>query len=122
MILRPPRSTRTDTLFPPRRSSDLRKHEPSPCRPWQLHALPCQQRGGPLPPARLPQGQSQRSEEHTSELQSLMRISYAVFCLKKKKNSAKQTELTTKYNTTQVYYQTTLYSKELENTQETADD
>src|SRR3546814_5258557 len=33
----------------------------------------------------LPEGQQRRSEEHTSELQSLMRISYAVFCLKKKK-------------------------------------
>src|SRR3546814_2328898 len=39
----------------------------------------------PLPGARQPLPQSQRSEEHTSELQSLMRISYAVFCLKKKK-------------------------------------
>src|SRR3546814_5133184 len=36
-------------------------------------------------PCRLPSGAGQRSEEHTSELQSLMRISYAVFCLKKKK-------------------------------------
>src|SRR3546814_6301954 len=38
----------------------------------------------------LVQDQQQRSEEHTSELQSLMRISYAVFCLKKKKNKHKQ--------------------------------
>src|SRR3546814_7313291 len=35
----------------------------------------------------------QRSEEHTSELQSLMRISYAVFCLKKKKNTIKTTRI-----------------------------
>src|SRR3546814_3786170 len=45
----------------------------------QVRALPARQRAGAeLPPAR------RRSEEHTSELQSLMRISYAVFCLKKK--------------------------------------
>src|SRR3546814_2849951 len=41
--------------------------------------------------ARLIAGGGDRSEEHTSELQSLMRISYAVFCLKKKKKQAKQT-------------------------------
>src|SRR3546814_5147132 len=90
MIRRPPRSTRTDTLFPyndalpissapdclPRRSSDrsrsprLRPGTPTGSARW-----------------RLPRGKPScagRSEEHTSELQSLMRISYAVFCLKKK--------------------------------------
>src|SRR3546814_3136198 len=41
---------------------------------------------------------SRRSEEHTSELQSLMRISYAVFCLKKKKYSRKQTTIRTIYS------------------------
>src|SRR3546814_1762582 len=41
-------------------------------------------RGGDQPAAGLGRGQEARSEEHTSELQSLMRISYAVFCLKKK--------------------------------------
>src|SRR3546814_3956426 len=70
MIRRPPRSTRTDTLFPYTTlfRSDISSvstisvpaRRPSPtCRRWM------------------------RSEEHTSELQSLMRISYAVFCLKK---------------------------------------
>src|SRR3546814_2034341 len=44
---------------------------------------------GPRPVAGRRQGE--RSEEHTSELQSLMRISYAVFCLKKKKNITRQT-------------------------------
>src|SRR3546814_6123434 len=44
-----------------------------------------QQRGGGEARRRAPEGPHQRSEEHTSELQSLMRISYAVFCLKKKK-------------------------------------
>src|SRR3546814_3980667 len=42
-----------------------------------------------------------RSEEHTSELQSLMRISYAVFCLKKKKNNNRTTQLPSTHKTTQ---------------------
>src|SRR3546814_5070147 len=72
MIRRPPRSTRTDTLFP--YTTLFRSPTPSStsgkgCRSWR-------------PTIRsTPTG---RSEEHTSELQSLMRISYAVFCLKKK--------------------------------------
>src|SRR3546814_15324017 len=83
MIRRPPRSTRTDTLFPyttlfrslqPVRT-DLAGHDPGG------GARPREDRG------HLPDSRAQRigrSEEHTSELQSLMRISYAVFCLKKK--------------------------------------
>src|SRR3546814_3879819 len=73
MIRRPPRSTRTDTLFP---YTTLFRSAPSAGsagRPSNSSApAPCWR----------------RSEEHTSELQSLMRISYAVFCLKKKKNIA----------------------------------
>src|SRR3546814_4193339 len=49
--------------------------------------------------ARLDQGLQFRSEEHTSELQSLMRISYAVFCLKKKKNNKRQKSTHTTNNT-----------------------
>src|SRR3546814_9077412 len=77
MIRRPPRSTRTDTLFPYTtlfRSRRRRRHD----RPCRRHRR-CRWRAGRGYPRR-------RSEEHTSELQSLMRISYAVFCLKKKKN------------------------------------
>src|SRR3546814_4017688 len=99
MIRRPPRSTRTDTLFPYTtlfRSADdledvplrlqLRAHaaqgphhavhlrEPGVTGQQDLHGI-----RQPRSPA------AARSEEHTSELQSLMRISYAVFCLKKKK-------------------------------------
>src|SRR3546814_13511388 len=74
MIRRPPRSTRTDTLFPYttlfRSSTVLLKLL---CAPDDLHDFE----------RRVPG--RRRSEEHTSELQSLMRISYAVFCLKKKK-------------------------------------
>src|SRR3546814_3014639 len=86
MIRRPPRSTRTDTLFPYTTlfRSLRRLRESSRTREQNITSAPstafihfrrilssiCARR--------------QRSEEHTSELQSLMRISYAVFCLKKK--------------------------------------
>src|SRR3546814_4692879 len=83
MIPRPPRSTRTDTLFPYTtlfRSRSVAIRQPSSPPLVQL-------RGAPFPPPELGSPSSQeRSEEHTSELQSLMRISYAVFCLKKKKH------------------------------------
>src|SRR3546814_1802391 len=50
------------------------------------------------PPARQAEEEEARSEEHTSELQSLMRISYAVFCLKKKKQQSKRRKTTQKSN------------------------
>src|SRR3546814_8744634 len=53
------------------------------CRPWPSRC--CRQRPSPSAFRRRPEWRRERSEEHTSELQSLMRISYAVFCLKKKK-------------------------------------
>src|SRR3546814_12840231 len=80
MIRRPPRSTRTDTLFPY----------------TTLFRSPSASGGNDLMVAMNPQTWDAdvaeiepggRSEEHTSELQSLMRISYAVFCLKKKINA-----------------------------------
>src|SRR3546814_9223750 len=97
MIRRPPRSTRTDTLFPyttlfrstecancsqilfcvdphlPSRAPRAKQHHPS------ARCIPGNQR----------HGTTARSEEHTSELQSLMRISYAVFCLTKNNNVKK---------------------------------
>src|SRR3546814_4345970 len=90
-ILRPPRSTRTDTLFP--YTTLFRSWPPARNRPaGQLRAAaePCRggrhhRQGSALG---LRQPLCARSEEHTSELQSLMRISYAVFCLKKKKNDS----------------------------------
>src|SRR3546814_4189882 len=92
MIRRPPRSTRTDTLFPSTtlfrsarlggQGGGLRQRRrgllPDPLR------LPRSARGVDFPADRC--DRAARSEEHTSELQSLMRISYAVFCLKKTKN------------------------------------
>src|SRR3546814_13492583 len=73
MIRRPPRSTRTDTLFP---YTTLFRSQVG----IEVVAVEIfRRRSRASPSAR------ERSEEHTSELQSLMRISYAVFCLKKKK-------------------------------------
>src|SRR3546814_4923282 len=86
MIRRPPRSTRTDTLFPyttlfrsgliASAAFAMASGLSAPSVSVERSAL------GRSSPA-----SSQRSEEHTSELQSLMRISYAVFCLKKKKQN-----------------------------------
>src|SRR3546814_6220741 len=115
MIRRPPRSTRTDTLFP--YTTLFRSHD-ARCGAGKIAARdrgargaaagrqrararrPARRRGDQDRPdgcgarRRFPRGPLlPRSEEHTSELQSLMRISYAVFCLKKKtkNNNAKIT-------------------------------
>src|SRR3546814_1848324 len=85
MIRRPPRSTRTDTLFPYTtlfRSVD-RVVADEFVEPLELFVG--EARIGLAHRQQFPRvGPAARSEEHTSELQSLMRISYAVFCLKKK--------------------------------------
>src|SRR3546814_8791716 len=78
MTRRPPRSTRTDTLFP---YTTLFRSYRGGQRGALIEILGIAV--DVLPPARI---DFDRSEEHTSELQSLMRISYAVFCLKKKNN------------------------------------
>src|SRR3546814_2368359 len=123
MIRRPPRSTRTDTLFPyttlfrsPPAPSAVRtwlfltsdrhqiadpriilnkahaQHTPAPPKAAvepKPSAPPDSHCPAPVPAPRVPAlfDAAPRSEEHTSELQSLMRISYAVFCLKKKKKT-----------------------------------
>src|SRR3546814_1886373 len=86
MIRRPPRSTRTDTLFP---YTTLFRSR-SPKAPRRAAAMPfyATTNGMRGQPAKA-DPRATRSEEHTSELQSLMRISYAVFCLKKKNNNKK---------------------------------
>src|SRR3546814_9595554 len=99
MIRRPPRSTRTDTLFPYTTLFRSRRRCRRAISPGG-HASE-NNRGiaaRPRPPPRFgsPGRVNVRSEEHTSELQSLMRISYAVFCLKKKKHINRNT--TTQYN------------------------
>src|SRR3546814_4757516 len=103
MIRRPPSSTLTDTLFPYTtlfRSGGLVVHVGSRRDPELSLAL--QDRSAEIAGQRRPQLRcvgahlpvvaGQRSEEHTSELQSLMRISYAVFCLKKKKRIQHETK------------------------------
>src|SRR3546814_11336753 len=96
MIRRPPRSTRTDTLFPYTtlfRSTEALSR-PAPGRGGDARRAQKRVRAGADPATdhrkcdqiwRFAQQGKDRSEEHTSELQSLMRISYAVFCLKQKK-------------------------------------
>src|SRR3546814_5564692 len=101
MILQPPRSTRTDTLFP---YTTLFRYGVSsegarPCAWRQTWRRPNRSKWlirnvldstSSQPSAHSPYSAIRaRSEEHTSELQSLMRISYAVFCLKKKNNMIK---------------------------------
>src|SRR3546814_6894150 len=99
MIRRPPRSTRTDTLFPYttlfRSSLPLlarMRHEWRPPKVGRCHRSPA--KTSPT----LAGGREGRSEEHTSELQSLMRISYAVFCLKKKNHEDNTYTFTTSYD------------------------
>src|SRR3546814_6971650 len=90
MIRRPPRSTRTDTLFPYTtlfRSILNRSTEFASAKAANVKALMAAAEAGRLA--------IMRSEEHTSELQSLMRISYAVFCLKKKNKRRTIYEATT---------------------------
>src|SRR3546814_1438778 len=93
MIRRPPRSTRIDTLFPYTtlfRSAPARRR-----RGIRLASDGCPggEAGTPHVAHRC-RPRPRRSEEHTSELQSLMRISYAVFCLKKKKKKNRHSCLT----------------------------
>src|SRR3546814_3085407 len=99
MIRRPPRSTRTDTLFP--YTTLFRSHvilleylaacreligyRPNPTQRDLIGQFLLAIAPQPLICDPLERCPAVRSEEHTSELQSLMRISYAVFCLKKKK-------------------------------------
>src|SRR3546814_4615891 len=96
MIRRPPRSTRTDTLFP--YTTLFRSVQVRGCTTCHRgHRVALCWRRGPFcfvdgtKPLWQTTCMHTRSEEHTSELQSLMRISYAVFCLKKKTKNKKPT-------------------------------
>src|SRR3546814_9826594 len=123
MLRRPPSSTLTDTLVPYTTlfRSGKRPHQPDgrcPGAAGQSHfpvqygklarrVCKCRPMPGHAPgraacaPCSTASGARQRSEEHTSELQSLMRNSYAVFCLKKKtKNTHQQKHNITLRNTT----------------------
>src|SRR3546814_4878646 len=117
MIRRPPISTRTDTLFP--YTTLFRSRNPNV--PSRYHRVLRRAKGNGAAQARSAGRQNQearkqkgrhpkvpppydevscsrRSEEHTSELQSLMRISYAVFCLKKNKTTPQPPSNTHTYN------------------------
>src|SRR3546814_3563229 len=122
MVRRPPRSTRTDTLFPNTtlfrsagRAGRLELCAVADRRGARHHQRPGadQYRGARLLAAGngaalelSDRDGAGRSEEHTSELQSLMRISYAVFCLKKKKHKTHPHKCTHHilYNTYEYYY------------------
>src|SRR3546814_8268451 len=114
MIRRPPRSTRTDTLFP---YTTLFR---SPGYPGVVdHDVDFRMRLGQTVPLRFvahvkleewAADRFSRSEEHTSELQSLMRISYAVFCLKKKNNYNQRNKPVLNTNTTLRLYGTKIVS------------
>src|SRR3546814_3113451 len=118
MIRRPPRSTRTDTLFPyttlfrsaprggspsdtgcPRKVTTTSTSPPPPCAKTERRSTSTvtgneratRPHVSNANTASLSSNPVRRSEEHTSELQSLMRISYAVFCLKKKKQNRQNT-------------------------------
>src|SRR3546814_20468217 len=107
MIRRPPRSTRTDTLFPYTTlfRSDAVYVEGNVSRSVTHHRERLLDHLGDAEGRHLlsvdhrhaaVEGELPRSEEHTSELQSLMRISYAVFCLKKKKTKIKHIYISNK--------------------------
>src|SRR3546814_4780478 len=104
MIRRPPRSTRTDTLFPYTTlfRSQTRDDGATGGRdnlPTRLTQKPGREIT-PAPVSVCPRGRRRsRSEEHTSELQSLMRISYAVFCLKKKNQKSITSQPSQAYTT-----------------------
>src|SRR3546814_1541958 len=122
MIRRPPRSTLTDTLFPyttlfrsvyvnsvsgvriplcpPRILPKQSKKDKKPRKIKRLRGFlfPEQSNGIRLKLMSLLVSSTPRSEEHTSELQSLMRISYAVFCLKKKKSNIRNKTITDQEN------------------------
>src|SRR3546814_5675001 len=88
MIRRPPRSTRTDTLFPYTtlfRSQIEAAGRPLAALSEDAYAILHSSGGAAGKLRQFIEIDASRSEEHTSELQSLMRNSYAVFCLKKKK-------------------------------------
>src|SRR3546814_1480158 len=115
MIRRPPRSTRTDTLFPYTTLFRSVKNVHTPTdrhvrvrrrvMPASEFRLMCDPTSVAVPLHRRVlsidhQSLHRRSEEHTSELQSLMRISYAVFCLKKKTNKCNVPSQTVTQTTT----------------------
>src|SRR3546814_2150398 len=122
MIRRPPRSTRTDTLFPYTtlfRSQDMGTvHMRVTVSGWAEECERDWKRAHDAGEFDEPfDWEWCRSEEHTSELQSLMRISYAVFCLKKKKKTDQLTHYSQQHeNTKSATTQTTQPTKDKKQT------
>src|SRR3546814_3118329 len=118
MIRRPPRSTRTDTLFPYttlfrslRKKAGPRIKSGVTLEQCQLLAISFHhQQATPITAKAPATAPPIRSEEHTSELQSLMRISYAVFCLKKNKNITNTINITTNNNNKQAENEIQIYT------------
>src|SRR3546814_8254547 len=116
MIRRPPRSTRTDTLFPYTtlfrsiqpfcQAISSGQHTRRPCRA----SIVSMKVEASSKDWWVPVSSQARSEEHTSELQSLMRNSYAVFCLKKKKKNK------CIYTCEKITNDTNTYTKQQDNT------
>src|SRR3546814_6356376 len=113
MIRRPPRSTRTDTLFPyttlfrsnrlhSSRSTIAIAHSHAPQGEPSSSSAAAPSAAKTMLIIEIRFGETPRSEEHTSELQSLMRISYAVFCLKKKNTKHLQYKTKNKHNTLKI--------------------
>src|SRR3546814_4359520 len=119
MIRRPPRSTRTDTLFP--YTTLFRSHGAKAKKRRRRKEKTASPAASPPTPSVEPHARPQkgkkgrrraaeefscvvRSEEHTSELQSLMRISYAVFCLKTKTHKHNKSRTNQKCRTTTYKY------------------
>src|SRR3546814_6121387 len=117
MIRRPPRSTRTDTLFPYATLFRSKRRTPAFAAAVASSVVPStfvsmSNRGSRIE-TETETCAARRSEEHTSELQSLMRISYAVFCLKKKNSIQRKvtrTKLTNNITTTP-QHDTTLHTE-----------
>src|SRR3546814_4310016 len=115
MIRRPPRSTRTDTLFPyttlfrSRYFPGVANHCAGIANP-QARPEPVQRSLSDAYVHVAAVRHYCRSEEHTSELQSLMRISYAVFFLKKKRIITMMRLVRDKYSTTQHMHYESLYT------------
>src|SRR3546814_6460499 len=111
MIRRPPRSTRTDTLFP---YTTLFRSTAAGWTSGRTNIAPSR---FTMDTCTAPcGGRRARSEEHTSELQSLMRISYAVFCLKKKKQQITQNIFNYHNKTRYTHYERTQVTNNIRET------
>src|SRR3546814_4065008 len=117
MLRRPPRSTRTDTLFP--YTTLFRSCSPtSAAARWGSGSPTCSPARS-TPAVGCRSRTPRRSEEHTSDLQSLLRISYAVFCVKKKKLKSILQQVNSHFSSPQHYNDNEIINKRLQYDQTT---